>query len=478
MTGESTMKAARSIATLVASAALVTAVACGKKTPPVARPAPPPPTTTAPTPPGPPAPPEPAREPVSVPAEPVRDDAISSASLDDLNKNSPLKPVYFELDSSELSAANQKALDDNAALLKRYPSWAVTVEGHCDERGTAEYNLALASAARLPRARTSSRWELRPIGCGPSATARSSRSIRVMTRRRSPKTGARISSSPRSEPMTHRVFGALLGVISPHAASPASAANKEHQQLMADLRMLQEQSQLLQNLIGSVTEALKAVNTRLDQQSETTRKAFADQKLVIDNLTNDVRIVREKAGRQQRAHRLAHAGGRLAAPVDAADRVAAVAYRDSRRIPVDGALPPRRAPTRRRHQPSRRRTVRSGAWRLLLAGQYDLAIVGFSEYIRSFPKSDLADDAQVNICLAYSQAGKNDKAVEACDLAIRTYPTGDKIPDAYYRKGIALQALRDLNGAREAWEHVVKTAPDSDAGRLAKQRLEQIKRPN
>jgi peptidoglycan-associated lipoprotein len=138
------MKAARSLATLVASVVLVTAVACGKKTPPVARPMPPPASD-----PGaaasarPPAPPEPAREPVSVPAEPVRDDAISSASLDDLNKNSPLKPVYFELDSSELSAANQKALDDNAALLKRYPSWAVTVEGHCDERGTAEYNLAL-----------------------------------------------------------------------------------------------------------------------------------------------------------------------------------------------------------------------------------------------------------------------------------------------------------------------------------------------
>ena len=73
----------------------------------------------------------------------MRDDAISSASLDDLNKNSPLKPVYFELDSSELSAVNQKILDENAALLKRYASWAVTIEGHCDERGTAEYNLAL-----------------------------------------------------------------------------------------------------------------------------------------------------------------------------------------------------------------------------------------------------------------------------------------------------------------------------------------------
>jgi peptidoglycan-associated lipoprotein len=150
MTGESTMK---SFALLVASAALVTAVGCGKKTPPVARPMPPPPATTAGTVPSrPPAPPEPAREPVAVPPEPVRDDAISSASLDDLNKKSPLKPVYFELDSSDLSPANQKALDENAVLLKRYTSWAVTVEGHCDERGTAEYNLALgerrAMAAR------------------------------------------------------------------------------------------------------------------------------------------------------------------------------------------------------------------------------------------------------------------------------------------------------------------------------------------
>jgi peptidoglycan-associated lipoprotein len=138
------MTAARSLATLVVTAALMTAVACGKKTPPVARPAPPPPANTGSTAPSrPPAPPEPVREPSVIPPEPVRDDAISSASLDDLNKNSPLKPVYFELDSSDLTAANQKTLDEDAALLKRYTSWAVTVEGHCDERGTAEYNLAL-----------------------------------------------------------------------------------------------------------------------------------------------------------------------------------------------------------------------------------------------------------------------------------------------------------------------------------------------
>ena len=80
---------------------------------------------------------------------------------------------------------------------------------------------------------------------------------------------------------------ALAAVIALAALRPVplGAANKEHQQLMADLRMLQEQAQLLQNLIGTVTDALKAVNTRLDQQAETNRKAFADQKLIVDNLT-------------------------------------------------------------------------------------------------------------------------------------------------------------------------------------------------
>ena len=124
--------------------ASVMAAACGKKTPPVARPMPPPPATTASSTPGrPPAPPEPVTEPAIVPPEPVRDDAISSASLDDLNRNSPLQPVFFELDSSDLSPAAQKALDQDAGLLKKYGTWTITIEGHCDERGTAEYNLAL-----------------------------------------------------------------------------------------------------------------------------------------------------------------------------------------------------------------------------------------------------------------------------------------------------------------------------------------------
>src|SRR6185436_11810841 len=86
----------------------------------------------------------------------------------------------------------------------------------------------------------------------------------------------------------------LLALVALSGARPAAAANKEHQQLMADLRILQEQTQLLQNALSSVTEALKAVNSRLDQQAEATRRSVADQKLLVETLANDLRVVREK----------------------------------------------------------------------------------------------------------------------------------------------------------------------------------------
>ncbi len=135
--------AASKAAWLILLLTVLAVAACGKKQPPVVRPVPPPAATTPTTPQRLPAPPEPVAEPPVVPAEPVADDAIASASLDDLNRNSPLKPVFFTLDSSEIDPVGKAALEANAAVLKKYGTWTVTVEGHCDERGTAEYNLAL-----------------------------------------------------------------------------------------------------------------------------------------------------------------------------------------------------------------------------------------------------------------------------------------------------------------------------------------------
>jgi len=55
----------------------------------------------------------------------------------------PLKDVFFAFDSYQLDKTAKGTLDANAAWLKANPAAKVTVEGHCDERGTNEYNMVL-----------------------------------------------------------------------------------------------------------------------------------------------------------------------------------------------------------------------------------------------------------------------------------------------------------------------------------------------
>ena len=72
------------------------------------------------------------------------------------------------------------------------------------------------------------------------------------------------------------------------------AADREHQQIIADIRMLQEQAQQLQALLNGLGDALKAMNARIDDQTALERKAFADNKVQIDGIASDFRVVREK----------------------------------------------------------------------------------------------------------------------------------------------------------------------------------------
>lgn len=86
---------------------------------------------------------------------------IGAKSLDELNSEGHLQDVHFVYDSAQLSPAMRATLEENAAWLSRFPSVRILVEGHCDERGTVEYNLALGEE----RARAV-RDYLRELGVG------------------------------------------------------------------------------------------------------------------------------------------------------------------------------------------------------------------------------------------------------------------------------------------------------------------------
>jgi peptidoglycan-associated lipoprotein len=122
-------------------AVAVSVAACGKKKPAVA-PAPPPAPVAQPTiQPPPPPPPAPPRE---TPPPPLsEEDIFAKTSLEDLNAQHPLGDAFFALDSSQIEGDARTALTKDADWMKRWTSTKVMVSGHCDSRGTAEYNLAL-----------------------------------------------------------------------------------------------------------------------------------------------------------------------------------------------------------------------------------------------------------------------------------------------------------------------------------------------
>ncbi len=127
--------------------------------------------------------PEPSTE-VEAPATPTADDQVEDPLLssdlqivnDELRRRGFAADIYFNYDEASLSDEAREKLSRNADLLRGQPQFTLTIEGHCDERGTNEYNLALgerrAYAARDylsslgvsgDRMRTISYGEERPV---------------------------------------------------------------------------------------------------------------------------------------------------------------------------------------------------------------------------------------------------------------------------------------------------------------------------
>jgi peptidoglycan-associated lipoprotein len=131
------------IIVLTATVIGLAGAACSRRQAPATQPAPPPSAQPSPVAATPPAPPQRVDDVIPVPQAGLADEGITARSLDDLNRNSPFQPVFFPLDSAELDDAGRRTVASNAELLKMNPTWVITVEGHCDERGTAEYNLGL-----------------------------------------------------------------------------------------------------------------------------------------------------------------------------------------------------------------------------------------------------------------------------------------------------------------------------------------------
>jgi tol-pal system protein YbgF len=270
----------------------------------------------------------------------------------------------------------------------------------------------------------------------------------------------------------------ILAVALVLPVAPAAAQSRAERQIMADIRMLQEQSQQLAIALTTLQESIKAVNSRLDQSDEATRKGLADQRLVVENMGADLRVIRDRTGETNvRINTLSQEIDALRAQLLSV----AASIQTAQTVPVDpnapidpNAPPPVAAPPLSSNVGLSPTRMFEAAMAEYYAGQWTLAITGFDQFLKAFPSSEMADDAQKMIGDTHYAAGKYPEAIAALNQVIQNYPKSDKLAETYFRRGAAQERLKDAEGARESWEFVIKNYPDTSEAQLAKQNLDRL----
>ncbi|OGL08645.1 MAG: hypothetical protein A3J45_10645 [Candidatus Rokubacteria bacterium RIFCSPHIGHO2_02_FULL_69_13] len=123
-------------------------------------------------------------------------------------------------------------------------------------------------------------------------------------------------------------------------------------------------------------------------------------------------------------------------------------------------------------------------------GSYPLAIQGFREFLRRFPDSDLANNAQYwvgeayfSLARGYANQGQGDKVQGALEQAVQefrkvivNYPRGEKVPTALYKEALALLELKQPSLAEARLKYLLEHFPQSEEAPLARDRLASLKK--
>jgi tol-pal system protein YbgF len=107
-------------------------------------------------------------------------------------------------------------------------------------------------------------------------------------------------------------------------------------------------------------------------------------------------------------------------------------------------------------------------------GRFDLARQGFEDYVETYPRTDLSDDALFWAAECWSAQKKSREALQLFDRLLKTYPQSDKASSAHLRKGLAHLDLGEKAQAIVQLQFVVHEYPTSDEAKSARQRLRSL----
>ncbi len=253
---------------------------------------------------------------------------------------------------------------------------------------------------------------------------------------------------------------------------------------------VEKQVDLLSKQTSSKEEVDK-LNQNLTKQVSTILRSNADMGTRFDELTRELQTLAgklEDANRRlsQLSQQIAEAQARgeaapsaspagSAAPATAGASTSGTPYAGAPQpvLPVPAPVVP--SPAAAQPRPAGGRTGPADIYNQALGdyqrGRFDLARQGFDEYVETYPKTDLSDDALYWAAECWSAQKKPREALDTLERLLKAYPQSEKAPSAHLRKGLAHLELGEKAQAIVQLQFVVHEYPTSDEAKSARQRL-------
>jgi tol-pal system protein YbgF len=297
--------------------------------------------------------------------------------------------------------------------------------------------------------------------------------------------------------MRNSLFVAALALL--FWPSPAAAQNREHLQMNADLRMLQEHVSRLQLSVNRLDARIDDTNTRLDAAVNATTKGFADQQLLINQLSATLASVRERLddnsvrvsqlgqeftaireGVRRLTEQINTLVGLLQPEVDAAPPLAGTppqaappAAGNTPTTPADQAAAEPASPNLTPVIiPQSATYIYGQAQADYHSGRYESAIEGYREVIETFPDAPDAANAQFQIGMSYNLMKNCRAAIPEYQKLIDNHPTSERRHEAIYMLGYCYADVGQRANAQRAYQQVIKEYPESISAIQARTRLE------
>lgn len=249
----------------------------------------------------------------------------------------------------------------------------------------------------------------------------------------------------------------LLAALAPLALA-GCVSSSDIDGLRAQLAEVQRQVLQLQMQTSSKEEVAN-LQQNLKTQTDQLLQAEADRRADFGNLSSQISALQGQL--EDTNYRLSQLSQQIASTNQ---DLKAVRSATSPGVPT----PPGVAPV------SDPETLYQTAYSDYLRGNYDLALLGFRQYLESFPETDLADNASYWIGECYYRQQKYADAIAEYDKVLSQWPRSDKTASAQLKRGYAqIELGRKDEGVRQL-QGVVRDFPNSDEANLARQRLQSL----